>query len=97
MKIRNFIKYFIASILIINFAKCDLEDLGLDPHIQKRTKVLACVSLAKSRMSQDVEYVDNLIKLINEHFSIQDGKNKLLSLALVNCYSRIGLTKGLEV
>jgi hypothetical protein len=74
-----------------------MDNLDLDPHLQKRTKVLACVSLAKSRMSQDVEFVENMIKLINEHFNIPDGKNKLLSLALVNCYSRIGLMKAFEV
>jgi hypothetical protein len=94
---KNILPFIFSMILLLNPIRTELDDLNLDPHIQKRTKVLACVSLAKSRMSQDVDYVNQMIKLINEHFNIEDGKNKLLSLALVNCYSRIGLVKALEV
>jgi len=34
---------------------------------------------------------------INQHFKITDGRNKVLSLALVNCYSRITKEKAFEV
>jgi hypothetical protein len=90
-------KIYVLLITILISVISELDNLNLDPHIQKRTKVLACVSLAKSRMAQDVEFIAEMVKLINEHFTIEDGRNKLLSLALVNCYSRITLVKSLEV
>ena len=34
---------------------------------------------------------------INKHFSITDGRNKVLSLCLVNCYRKITQEKAFEV
>jgi hypothetical protein len=38
-----------------------------------------------------------MVKLINEKFSITDGKQKLLSLCLLNCYKRITTQKSFDV
>ena len=82
--------------LLLNLTKCD-EDYGLDESTVKRTKVLACVSVSKARMSQDVENIEKLINIINNHFEITDGRNKILSLGLVNCFSKIKVPEALDV
>jgi hypothetical protein len=82
--------YFI-SLTICN------EDYGLDIATVKRTKVLACVSISKARMTQDEENIEKLINIINNHFGITDGRNKILSLGLVNCFSKINIPEALEV
>ncbi len=88
----------ILSIILISIItiRCN-DDLDLDPIMIKKTKVLACVSLSKARMTQDSQNVDKLIEIINEQFNIKDGKNKLLSLSLVNCYSKVELKYALHV
>ena len=43
--------------IVINLIHCQ-EDYGLDESTVKRTKVLACVSISKSRMTQDDENIE---------------------------------------
>jgi hypothetical protein len=73
------------------------DDMNLDPNMIKKTKVLACVSISKARMTQDAANIEKLIDVINNQFSFNDGRNKILSLSLVNCYSKIDTKQALEV
>ncbi len=41
--------------------------------------------------------MDALVENVNQHFSITDGKNKVLSLCLANCYNKIAHEKAFEV
>ena len=41
--------------------------------------------------------MDEMIKTLNEQYGISDGRNKLMSLCLVNCYSKINSSQAFDV
>jgi hypothetical protein len=89
--------YLAIFFLLFTYTKSDLIDMHDDEKMLKKTKVLACIALSKARMSQDQEGVSVLVENVNLHFGIKDGRNKVLSLSLVNCFSTITQEKAFEV
>lgn len=90
-------KIFSLLILTIFINVILAEEPELDPDMAKKSKVLACIALTKARINKDVAFIDKLTQTLNKHFDITDGKSKILSLSLVNCYSKINIHKAFEV
>lgn len=95
----NLVFFFIN--LIVKIYSAGIKDEKL----VQTSKVFVCTAITKLRFSQDKVYkmikrqkfIENLIHKINDEYSINEGENKVLSLALVNCYRRIDPQNALDV
>jgi hypothetical protein len=65
--------------------------------MEKKSKALACISITKARMAQDTVFIEKLSSSINDHYAVQEGKNKLINLCLVNCYGKITVEQAFQV
>ena len=84
-----------------------IDELEQFEKMNKKSKVLSCIALTKARINHDVvfifiliskqDYINEFAEKINQALKIKDGKNKIISMCLVSCYSKIKQEKAIEV
>ena len=71
-----------------NSSKIDIEEMEANLDTINKAKLIGCIHLARARLNQTKEAMDEIIELA--------GSDKVISTLLINCYSKISIEKATD-
>lgn len=81
--------------VLVNACLCIKDDYVEE---DKRTKLKACINLAKARFSQDNTFYEEVRKMTQtENTPTKEAVEKILNMILVNCNTNITLMQAADV